>query len=324
MQDRRQRIIMCQVGTHTVSVFLGEVRSIQRASSLRRNKDSAEPYAFLVTTDGDIPVISLADRLGVKSALRMAAQRVLVMENAQGMWGLLVDRTQQVSAESDLNLFPVPPDVVNPKYPYFKSIVEVNEQLSLMLNLDALLVEPLPTASGKRAANGTSSQAGANAMPSLEDRAAKSNQLNERGGQLLTFEVPGVEGYTIGLSTLQVAEVVSASNVLPVPRAPMGFLGCVNWRGTLVPLVDLANRLGLRKEQHTIEQLTERRILIMRERADGAPLGYFIHSRVQLLRLPIQYKLAPQDKWPETEKVEALLQLPNQTVLVPHPNFNSV
>jgi len=60
--------------------------------------------------------------------------------------------------------------------------------------------------------------------------------------QLLTFSVSG-EPYAI--ESRRVIEVLPRVPARPLPRMPDYLLGVFTYRGTLVPLVDLASRLGV-------------------------------------------------------------------------------
>jgi chemotaxis signal transduction protein len=60
--------------------------------------------------------------------------------------------------------------------------------------------------------------------------------------QYLTFEVANEE-YAIDI--LRVREILVYSSLTSVPRAPEFIAGVMNLRGTVVPVVDLRNKLGL-------------------------------------------------------------------------------
>ncbi len=49
----------------------------------------------------------------------------------------------------------------------------------------------------------------------------------------------------VGLAVASVREVVQSSRLTAVPRAPAGVRGLINLRGSVVPVVSLAERLGL-------------------------------------------------------------------------------
>jgi purine-binding chemotaxis protein CheW len=64
--------------------------------------------------------------------------------------------------------------------------------------------------------------------------------------QLLTFLI-GDDEY--GISILRVREIAEYRPLTPVPMTPPWMRGVMNLRGTVVPVVDLAARLGLERTQ---------------------------------------------------------------------------
>jgi len=69
--------------------------------------------------------------------------------------------------------------------------------------------------------------------------------------QLLTFFI-GEDEY--GLSILRVREIAEYRTLTPVPMTPAWMRGVMNLRGTVVPVVDLAARIGL--EQTVVSRRT--------------------------------------------------------------------
>jgi len=66
--------------------------------------------------------------------------------------------------------------------------------------------------------------------------------------QYLSFLVHGGE---YALEILQVREIIPFSEVTPLPRVPEFVLGLINLRGTVVPIIDLALRLGFERTART-------------------------------------------------------------------------
>jgi purine-binding chemotaxis protein CheW len=69
--------------------------------------------------------------------------------------------------------------------------------------------------------------------------------------QLLTFLI-GADEY--GISILHVREIAEYRPLTPVPKTPPWMRGVMNLRGTVVPVVDLASKLGL--EQTPVSRRT--------------------------------------------------------------------
>lgn len=68
------------------------------------------------------------------------------------------------------------------------------------------------------------------------------------GGQFLTFQLEEEE---YGLEILRVQEIKGYSKVTPLPNTPPEVKGVMNLRGTVVPIIDLRTKFGLRSTEYT-------------------------------------------------------------------------
>lgn len=66
--------------------------------------------------------------------------------------------------------------------------------------------------------------------------------------ELITFEV---EGQVFGLDIMAIREIRAWSPTTRLPRVPHYVAGVVNLRGTVLPVIDLAARLGWRATEAT-------------------------------------------------------------------------
>lgn len=99
--------------------------------------------------------------------------------------------------------------------------------------------------------------------------------------QYLSFFV-GAEEYGIGI--LQVREIIEYSPVTKMPSMPASIRGVTNLRGRVVPVVDLAVRLGLPETP-----ITKRTCIVMVEaRLDGeeSVVGLLVDAVSQVMDLP--------------------------------------
>lgn len=60
--------------------------------------------------------------------------------------------------------------------------------------------------------------------------------------ELLTFQLAGQE---YSLDIMSVREIRSWTRATPLPHAPACMRGVINLRGTVLPVMDLGDRLGL-------------------------------------------------------------------------------
>lgn len=73
------------------------------------------------------------------------------------------------------------------------------------------------------------------------NRAVDSNELRAEQGQYLTFSL---NDETFGLNILCVKEIVEYKQLTSVPQMPRFIEGVINLRGHVVPVINLALRLG--------------------------------------------------------------------------------
>jgi purine-binding chemotaxis protein CheW len=67
------------------------------------------------------------------------------------------------------------------------------------------------------------------------------------GNQFLTFRLADEE---YGLEILRVQEIKGYSRITPLPNTPPEVKGVMNLRGTVVPIMDLRTRFGLRETEY--------------------------------------------------------------------------
>ncbi len=114
-----------------------------------------------------------------------------------------------------------------------------------------------PAPAGTETANLTTTRSlepAASAIPSREARREEHRgpaPVQQSTEQLLTF-LMGSDEY--GISILRVREIAEYRPLTPVPMRPAWMRGVTNLRGTVVPVVDLAAKLGL--PPTTISRLT--------------------------------------------------------------------
>jgi chemotaxis signal transduction protein len=271
------RLIRCDIADETYGLDMSWVRSVQRTDRLHRNPIHANlhrPVGWMPGNEGDIPVFSLASRLGrsplpslSKEGRSSALQRIIVLNpppsppQAEGSekkprakggeeglpWGLLVDRVPQVIQIPADRVVPLPPIVGN-SHNYFKGVIKLDEELILYLSLERLYPDASLSAGGPvKAEAGLAPAPGPAPAPTPPKASAGGHRRSH--GQIVVFFItepyPVERALSFGLSISQVLEVLEPLPMIPVPAAPAFVLGLANWRDQPVPVIDLASRLGL-------------------------------------------------------------------------------
>jgi chemotaxis signal transduction protein len=118
----------------------------------------------------------------------------------------------------------------------------------------------------------------------LEREASEAQDDSKRAKHILAFNVCApVAGRetAIGVPMTQVLEILDPLPLLRVPFAPPSLAGLARWRGRVIPILDLAARMGWPSPARRRE-----RIAVVRTSPDGEPAGFRIHPQVQQIRLP--------------------------------------
>lgn len=92
----------------------------------------------------------------------------------------------------------------------------------------------------------------------------ESNAISAEAPQVLTFSLRGGD---YALPVLRVKEILQYEPLTAVPGAPAHVRGVLNLRGSVVPVVDLARKLGFDPAEPTARTC----ILVVETHADGLP-----------------------------------------------------
>lgn len=95
--------------------------------------------------------------------------------------------------------------------------------------------------------------------------------------ELITFEV---SGQIFALDIMSIREIRAWTPVTPMPRVPHYVAGVVNLRGTVLPVVDLAARLGWGPTE-----ATPRHAIIVCQ-VDGQAQGLIVDSVSDIVTMP--------------------------------------
>ena len=94
---------------------------------------------------------------------------------------------------------------------------------------------------------------------------------------LVTFNLDREE---YGVEIASVQEIIRATDITPVPGAPVHVRGVINLRGKIIPVVDLRTRFNLQKA----EKCEAQRIIVAE--AGGKRIGMLVDSVSQVIRVP--------------------------------------
>jgi chemotaxis signal transduction protein len=177
---------------------------------------------------------------------------------------------------------PLPAACGDPRELPFSSVLDVEgSPLILELDVDRLHPDRPPYADRRSTFNRRRVAVAPAAPPAVARSESKS------ATHVLAFIVGApVEGRetAIAVPMSQVLEIIDPLEVLHTPFGPPSLAGLARWRGRVIPILDLATRLGWPERSRGRERLA-----VVRTSPEGEPAGIRIHSQVQQIRLPMPH-----------------------------------
>ena len=327
--SNRLRLALCDAGHDRYLVDFSDVTSIQQSNVISRMPTAERPDGGLATAQGEVPIFSLAQRLGAAPS-EATRQYCLIAGNAAARWGLLVDRVHHADDCDAQELVALPGNLQSEwcrhgliradKTSSKEAVSESPEQahsetqtsrLRLVLRVGALH----PEFSFR-----SESHHGNSTHEPLACDAASLNAAARRQSvrQLLSFGLTdaGLAGGSIriGLNATQVAEILAPPQLTRLPHAGPAILGMVAWRGRAVPVVDLAAKLGLtlrRRQQPT-------RLIITRTQDVAAPwIGFLSSADIRTDRANLDMARQCEDHSARPDSLLGAFHLGDSTVLIP-------
>lgn len=237
------RIAHCRVGADRFAVDLSALLGIERTDRLQlapaeSGSERAAEIGWLLGAREDVPVHSLARLLGRSAASRAARGAGVVLvhsgRSGAGRFGVLVDGIERSDRPTEA-IHPLPELFLRWGIYGFRGVVEEAGALSLLLDFAALVAgraESLEPQYPVRPAADKQDGAEIATRPASRVLIADLNARSSEGRQV-----------SIALAAGQVAEVVEALPIVPVPGAPAHLPGMILWRDTPLPVLDLARNL---------------------------------------------------------------------------------
>jgi len=109
--------------------------------------------------------------------------------------------------------------------------------------------------------------------------------------ELLSFKV-GEQEYSVDI--MSVREIRGWTRATPLPHASAYVRGVINLRGTVLPIIDLACRLGI-----GVTETTERNVIIVVQ-MQGQTIGLLVDAVSDILAIPSTDLQAPPDMLSDT------------------------
>jgi len=316
------QIIRCHAAGAIYCLDMKWVESIERVDLLNVLPHAENSETGLVGTlpgtGGEIPVYSLAARLGLSEENEGELQRIVVLNSGGKTWGLRVGGVSQVTKVGSDALAPLPAIARDPANVVFGGMIKTDESLLLLLAPERLRPDAPHNIPTPLDFDDTVDEIGGlSALTQrVSDSTAQSN-ASSSPNRILVFSLaeaaPHERPLVFGLSVTQVPEVLNPLPLIPVPGAPAFVLGIARWRGSPVPVIDLAARMGL----PPVSAQGKTRLMISCGTRKDSRLGFLIQPTVRSILLPVAHRPCVRDLGLNESFLKGAVELQNETLVVP-------
>ncbi len=267
---------------------------------------------------GGVPVYSLAARLGLSEETAGETQRVVVLNSGGKKWGLRVRSVSQVTKVGRDAFAPLPAIAHDPANVFFGGMIKTDESLLLLLAPERLAPGTPDTVPTALDFDDTVDEIGWSSARTRQE-ADSTTQANTSSSphRILVFSLaepaPHEHPLVFGLSVTQVPEVLNLPSLIPVPGAPPSVMGIARWRGSPVPVIDLAARLGL----PPVAARSQTRLMISCGTKKSSLLGFLIQPTVRSIQLPVAHRPCKRNLGLDETLLKGVVELQNETLVVP-------
>lgn len=139
------------------------------------------------------------------------------------------------------------------------------------------------------------------------DTETKSLALTEETRLFITF---WLADFLFALPVEEVVEINRSLDITPVPQSPPFVSGIINLRGQILTAIDLAKRIGLKREKEA-----HHNVIIGR---DDEPLSLLVEQVGDVLEIPVSQIEDPPDviEGLDTNFVKNVCQLPEKLLVI--------
>ena len=141
MPSGELHLVTFALGREEYGIPVGQVREVIRVGEITRVPQAPAHVRGVTNLRGRIlPVVELRGRLGLEPAVPTARSRIVVVEVAGRVLGLLVDAVLQVTKVPLESVAPPPEEVLSSDSDYLSGVARWNDRLIILLELDKALL----------------------------------------------------------------------------------------------------------------------------------------------------------------------------------------
>lgn len=271
------RFVRCVISGATHCIRMSWVRSITNVYESNITHDASKELLFASIHDEKYPVINLSYHFYNYKIESSGFEKILLLNVEDTYFGILVESIEGIIEVSSHKIHPIPKIVGGGAIDYFDSIIILQDEFILSLSPDTIYVRFCSTEHNIfKCKNEDKIQSPV--------RFAFKDNIQKK---LILFKTDAEQKLTYGLSITQIPQILQMSKIFPIPRSESFVLGVVEWRGIVLPVINISLCMGGAKS----EIRTDSRLLIVRLTLSHLYVALPILSHITIHSLPLNKKI---------------------------------
>ena len=269
-QSEVEQLVTFNVADEEFAVGIMQVKEIIRVTEITPVPKAPEYIVGVLSLRNQLlPIMDLRILFGeIAAKEKVDAQRIIVVDLEGVLTGILVDSVSEVLTLEKKSIEPPPVIVSRGESNRLRGVgkLENGKRLLMLLNIDRLVSKN----DQKKMLEAVGNTEGD--LNKMEKAVEKSSEEM----QLVCFKVDHEE---YAVSIMKVQEIIRINEITAVPKTKDYMKGIINLRGTVVPVVDMRTRFGLKVPKNQ-EQC---RIVVVNIK--GKTTGLIVDSVSEVLRV---------------------------------------
>ncbi len=284
------QLVTFRLGREEFGLSINSVQEIVRPPAVTRVPFAPPFIEGIANLRGDIlPLVNLRDRFGMPDKAADTNTRVVVLKNGNHALGLIVDGVSEVTQIDEHHLDRTQNGRSFIDSRFIRGIANLNDgkRIILILNEDEIIPKAQSAANDSRKVIGKDNS---------EMQQADQQVRREGEEHLVSFWLNQQE---FALQIQAIKEIIRVREITALPDAPPFIMGVISLRNSLIPIIDLHQRLGRFQEAFGTSRMgsvpesatQEKRIVVVD--MQGFTVGLLVERVSEVLRIPKKHIAPP-------------------------------
>lgn len=288
MTEGKKQIVIFKIGQERWGLEMFDVQEIIRLVEITPVPEGSAFVEGIINLRGKvIPIINMRRMMGIQGTTVSLSSRIVLIK-AGLVTGFLVDEVEDILDVGATQIEPVPADFH--LRDFVKNIIKLNEKLVILLDINKIMEMEKEKISGVYELKSIPPDGSAISPMLVVDEETKKilhqraielakTPLLEHVDKKINLVVFLLNNEWYGVEEIEIREILRYKKIFFVPHADSYMEGIVNVRGEIIPVINLADLLGLQRSSFQKES----RILVVDK--DIFKVGLLVDKVAEIIEL---------------------------------------